>query len=78
MKEYDLRFRSQDKSINTSFTDSASVVILGTDHNFNRMPAVTIYQTGGDEIETDINVNEITFDVTVTFNIAVSGTILLT
>jgi len=81
MKEYDLRFRAStgsDNSSSTTFTSATSVTILGTTHNFNRMPAVTVYKTGGEEIETDINVNEATFDVTVTFNIAVSGTILLT
>jgi hypothetical protein len=60
------------------FTSAISFTILGTAYNFGRVPNIKIYDTTGQEILANTNINYTTFDVSVIFKKTQSGKIILT
>lgn len=60
------------------FISAVSVSILGSQHNFNRVPQITIYNSIGEKVFAQTNINFINFDVTINFNKIQTGKIILT
>jgi non-ribosomal peptide synthetase component E (peptide arylation enzyme) len=60
------------------FSAAVSVTILGTQHLFGRKPTINVYDSTGQFILAGTNVDQTTFDVTITFNKTTTGYIILT
>lgn len=66
------------KFYTTNFFSAVAITVLGTQHNFNRIPNIKIYDPTGQTIFAKNNINFTTFDITITFNRIQSGTLILT
>lgn len=67
------------KYYDLQFVGAINFTILGSTHKFNRIPNVTIYNTTGELIFANLNIDQLTtFDVTITFNRLQSGVVILT
>ena len=60
------------------FISAISFTILGTAYNFGRVPNIKIYDTTGQEILANTNINYTTLDILVIFKKTQSGKIILT
>ena len=67
-----------DKFYTEDFTGAISFSILGTAHAFGRIPSITIYNAIGELILANLNIDYLTFDISVTFNKLQTGKIILT
>ena len=67
-----------DKYYELSFASAISLNVLGTAHLFGRIPDVTIYDNNNKKVLTNIEVDDVTYDVDVTFKTQQTGKLILT
>lgn len=67
-----------DKYYKSPFNSALTIAILGSQHQFGRIPNIVAYDLSGQLILGMLTINDLTFDISITFNRLQSGTLILT
>lgn len=59
------------------FNNAIDFEILGINHKFDRIPAVSIYNNIGQQIFTSVVINQTTLDVSISFKQPITGKVIL-